>query len=534
LDSSIGRRQPRAVWPRRDLLLRGVAGLALALSLAYLFAPGLAGIAARWQQPEYSHGYLIPVVALFIIWQRRHKVAVLMGEGSWAGVALVAGGLALLIAGKIAMSDIPQGLAFLLTLGGLGLAALGARAMRYLWAPLAFLLFALPLPEPAYIKLSTHLQLISSEWGAGLLRLLGISVFLDGNIIDLGVYKMQVAEACSGLRYLFPLASFGFLCAWLYRAPWWARATVLLSTVLITVVLNSVRIALTGVIIEHGSVALAEGFMHLFEGWVIFVVALALLAGEMWLLARLWGADRRADHLLDFDRLGGKALPQPVDRRPAPWPTPPLLACLALLLAAVPVQAQVQERSERPPERPGLVTFPLRLDDWQARIQPIDPETVAALDADDYFLADYHAPGAAAPVNLWIVYYDSQMQGNWIHSPRECLPGAGWEFVELASVPAPLGASGSPPFHLNRAVIGYGTERMLMYYWYEQRGRQITNETMTRFHILADSFTIGRSDGALVRLLTPILPGEAMAAAGRRVDDLLRLVYPHLEPHVGR
>jgi exosortase D (VPLPA-CTERM-specific) len=531
LGSSIQGR-PLGAFGSQNLLAWG-AGLVLAVLLAYLFAPGLAGIAARWQQPEYSHGYLIPVVALFVVWQRRHKVAALMAGGTWAGVALVAAGLALLIGGKIAMSDIPQGLAFLLTLGGLGLAAFGARAMRYLWAPLAFLLFALPLPEPAYIRLSTHLQLVSSEWGAGLLRLLGISVFLDGNIIDLGVYKMQVAEACSGLRYLFPLASFGFLCAWLYRAPLWARATVLASTVLITVVINSVRIALTGVIIQYGSVALAEGFMHLFEGWVIFLVALALLAGVMWLLARLRGADGRADHLLDFDRLAGPAMPPPVESRRAPWTSPPLVACLALLLVAVPLQAQVQDRSERPPQRPGLVTFPLLLDDWQARIVPIDPETVAALDADDYFLADYHAPGAAAPVNLWIVYYDSQTQGNWIHSPRECLPGAGWEFVEIASIPAPLANPGNPPFHLNRAVIGYGTERMLMYYWYEQRGRQITNETMTRFHMLADSFTIGRSDGALVRLLTPILPGEAMSAADRRVTDLLRLAYPRLEPHVG-
>lgn len=518
---------------RRDLVLRVVVLLAVVAGVIYLFAPGLTRLGIRWQEPEYSHAPLIPLITLFLIWERRHRLRATRSEGAWLGVALLGVGLLLLLGGKIAMSDIPQALAFVLVLGGLGLAALGARAMLYLWVPLAFLLFALPMPAPAYVRLSIQLQLISSELGAGLLELLGISVFLDGNVIDLGVYQLQVAEACSGLRYLFPLASFGFLCAWLFRGPLWARGVLLLSVVPITVLMNSVRIALTGVLVEHGSIELAEGFLHLFEGWVIFVVAVALLFGEVWLLGRIAGNRAPRAALLDFDRLAGGRSPEAPTGATAPWrPGAAFAACLGLLVAAVPLQHGLKDRTEIIPERPGLVTFPLRFGDWEAQPRAIDRETLKALNADDYFLADFSAPGVTAPVNFWVAYYGSQGD-RWPHSPKACLPGAGWEFVSLTETPAPSIGDGGPEFVLNRAVIANGDERILMYFWYDERGRQFTDGTWARYYLLVDSLTMRRSDGALVRLMTRIGPGEPVAAAEARLTDLFRRTYPHLEPHVG-
>jgi exosortase D (VPLPA-CTERM-specific) len=517
----------------RNLLIWGATLLALASCIAYLFAPRLAGLAIRWQEPEYSHGYLIPLITLFIIWQRRRRLLVTRWEGIWLGVPLVAFGLAAMLGGKIALSDLPQALAFLLVLAGLGLAALGTSAMRYLWAPLAFLLFALPVPAPFYIKLSTALQLLSSKLGAGLLQWLGISVFLDGNVIDLGVYQLQVAEACSGLRYLFPLVSFGVLCAWLYRAPLWARIVLVLSSLPITVAINSTRIALTGLLIEYGSIELAEGFVHLFEGWAIFLVALALLFGEMWLLARFWTSRGRLMDLLDFDRVSGSPAPPNASReRTATRPAAPLIACLGLLMAAVPAPSILADRAEVIPERPGLVTFPLRLGEWRGYPAALDQETLTALAADDYLLADFTSPDAAAPVNFWVAYYGSQGH-RWTHSPKECLPGAGWEFVSLTEIAAPFADPGSAGFALNRALIANGEERMLMYYWYDERGHQFADATWARFYILLDSLRMRRSDGALVRLMTPILPRESVQAADVRLTELFRAGYPHLDRHVG-
>ena len=129
------------------------------------------------------------------------------------------------------------------------LAAIGVSGTRLLVAPLAYLVFMVPLPNFLMFNLSQQLQLISSKIGVVVVRAFDISVYLEGNVIDLGVYKLQVVEACSGLNYLFPLMSFGFLLACLYRGAFWQRALLFLSTVPITILMNSFRIGVIGVLV---------------------------------------------------------------------------------------------------------------------------------------------------------------------------------------------------------------------------------------------------------------------------------------------
>src|SRR6185312_17264866 len=130
------------------------------------------------------------------------------------------------------------------------------------------------------------LQLISSQLGVLFIRAFQIPVFLEGNVIDLGVYKLQVVDACSGLRYLYPLLSLGFLAAYLFQAPIWQRVVVFLSTIPITIVMNSLRIGIVGILVNHFGPQDADGFLHMFEGWIIFIACAAVLVAEMALLAR--------------------------------------------------------------------------------------------------------------------------------------------------------------------------------------------------------------------------------------------------------
>ncbi len=162
----------------------------------------------------------------------------------------------------------------------------------------------LPLPNFMYWKLSTSLQFISSRLGVDFIQLLGIPVYLEGNIIDLGVYKLQVAEACSGLNYLFPLMSFGFLFAVLYRGPVWHKVLLFLSTIPITVLMNSFRIGVIGVLVNQYGIEQAEGFLHFFEGWVIFVACLAILYLEAVLLQWTRRKPESAANILDLETRG--------------------------------------------------------------------------------------------------------------------------------------------------------------------------------------------------------------------------------------
>ena len=247
----------------------GLAWVTLGVLLAALgliFLDGLAFMVREWSREEYSHGYLIPVIALAMVWRDRRALSNLAWQGSYSGLGVTLAGLGLFLLGELSTLYVLIQYAFLLTLAGVCLSIFGLRAMRYLWVPLAYLFFMIPLPNFLYSNLSQQLQLISSALGVAVIRLFDISVFLEGNVIDLGVYQLQVVEACSGLRYLFPLMSFGFLCAYLFKAPIWQRVLVFASSVPLTVLMNSLRVGIIGVLVEYFGIEQAEGFLHYFEG----------------------------------------------------------------------------------------------------------------------------------------------------------------------------------------------------------------------------------------------------------------------------
>ena len=232
---------------------------------------------------EYSHGYMIPLIAAFLIWQRSDILRARIFNGSWIGLLLVLAGVAFIFVGSLTTIAVVGQYGFLFALIGLVYSYLGWKALKPILVPFLFLVFMIPFPGFFLNNLSAKLQLISSELGVAVIRAFDISVYLEGNVIDLGNYKLQVVEACSGLNYLFPLMSLAFMMAYFFKAPLWQRAVVFLSSIPITVLMNSFRIGVIGVLVEHWGIEQAEGFLHLFEGWIIFMACMLLLLLEMWL-----------------------------------------------------------------------------------------------------------------------------------------------------------------------------------------------------------------------------------------------------------
>jgi len=277
---------PQSAPQRSGDLLVVLAIIAVtAVALAVLFRDGLANMYTMWNEPEYDHAPMIPFVALYLVWLRAREIGSATLSDAWLGIGLLLASFAILFLGdRSALFALTQN-AFVLSLWALVYAAGGARAIRLMWVPLLYLFFMVPLPDFITQKLTANLQLLSSEIGVAVIRAAGISVFLSGNVIDLGDFKLQVAEACSGMRYLFPLLSFGFLCAVLFRGRWWQRAILLLSTVPITILMNSFRIGVIGILVDRFGIEQAEGFLHDFEGWVIFMACVLVLFTEVWIFA---------------------------------------------------------------------------------------------------------------------------------------------------------------------------------------------------------------------------------------------------------
>jgi len=511
------------------LTLTGWAALALAgLCLALIFRDGLQYLFQLWgAKDEYSYAYFIPLIAGFLVWQRRDLLEREPFTGSWAGVAITASGLALFALGELAALYIVVQYALLLTLFGVVLAHTGWRPMRHLWAPLVLLIFMIPLPDFLYIQLSQKLQLISSQLGVWLVRLFGISVYLEGNVIDLGNFQLQVVEACSGLRYLFPLMTLGFVTALFFRAPLWQRILLVLSTIPLTLLMNSFRIGVIGVLVDRYGPAQAQGFLHDFEGWLIFMACFVLLFLQMWLMGRLSG--KRT-----FQSIFALELPPRASaaRAPRPMNTPAWMAVGLLAAATVPALL-LPQRVEIVPRRADFRTFPLQLAGWSGHRQYLGAEYIDALKFTDYLLADY-AGANRPPVNLYVSYYESQRKGESAHSPKVCLPGGGWLIEEFGQRTIPGLADAGPPFVVNRAVMLQGNERQLVYYWFQQRGRIITGEYQVKWFLFWDALTRNRSDGAMVRLITPIPLGMIEAQADANLEEFVRAVVQQLPPYIPR
>ncbi len=512
-------------WP---VALIGVVLVAL-IALGITFSSSLAYMAEQWQREEYSHGYLIPLIALFLLWRERRALMETTWRGAWVGVALVVVGLALMLLGELSAIFVIVQYAFLITLTGLVIALVGGAGMKYMWVPLLYLVFMIPLPAFLYNSLSSQLQLISSQLGVAVIRAFGLSVYLEGNVIDLGVYKLQVVEACSGLRYLFPLMSFGFLCAYLFRGKWWQRVLVFLTSIPLTVLMNSFRIGVIGVLVNRWGIEQAEGFLHAFEGWIIFMACVALLFLEIIILMKLSGDKRTLSEAFNVDSGDPISDPSTVSSKS---PSTPLIAGVALIALAAIGSQYLSDRPADSPERLAFADMPQSFNDWSARTKPVEQQYLDVLKMKDWFSADFARSRDARPVDLWVAYYDNQRKGASAHSPRSCLPGGGWRIDELTNraIDNVPGLNGD--LVVNRMEISYGEQKMVVYYWFKQRDRQLTNEYVVKWYLFWDALTRNRTDGALIRFSKNVSGGDSVEDADKEIQDLIRTTYSDIAARV--
>lgn len=486
----------------------------------------LHGLVREWLANEdFSHGLLIVPVCLVVGWQKRAELRRAAFRTDWRAVPLLAAAVGISIVGELGAELFTVRLSLLLLVIGSIWLLFGAEVVRILRFPLALLFLMLPLPGFVYRNLTFSLQLLASALSVLSLQALGLSAYREGNVIDLGFTTLQVVEACNGLRFILPLLTMGVLFAYFGQRSLWKKLALVAATVPIAILANVIRIAGTGLLAMKWGPGAAEGFFHSFSGWLVFMVCCALFALFSAVLRFLPG---RAPERPQPEATS----PQEAGRRSVSLAAAGVAAAVALITpVAVNYLGHVPAvRLARP-----LGEFTLVLDGRQGQKETMDPKLWERVGGQDYILINYWKPGES-PINFYVAYYEHQRKGgDFIHTPRLCLPGAGW-FIEsnhTRVLPGDgEGRGGLSPLRLNELVVSKDGKAQLTYFWYQGRGRNFTNEFQAKFYMVWDGLWRRRTDGALVRLMMPLGSRATEGEARDALDRFARAVSQELQRYL--
>lgn len=519
---------------RSTIAVLAVLGGAILL----LYFPVLAKLGQDWWTDEnYSHGLLVPVIIAFIVWREWGRLTSLPNERrpiAGAGMILIA--LALLAAGMLGAELFIARVSFLFMIAGVLIYSFGRHFLNFFAVPIVLLALSIPIPQIIFNKIAFPLQILASRIAVWGIRIFDVPTLRKGNVIEILPFgstqtiALEVVEACSGIRSLMTLVTLALILAYFTRTSEGRgvggfigndlvrAALLMLLAVPIAVVTNAARVSGTGIIAyKYGKVAV-DGPWHDISGWLVFVVAIGALIAANQLLKR-W--------LTPFVPRGEEVgkLRRPLSDGQARhlWPLIVLLLVSGVALHWLGLRPEVQVA------RAPLAHVYADLGEWRQRGNEIkfDPQIESVLRTSDYTMREYVAPSGRV-ANIYIGYYASQKSGATYHSPLNCLPGAGWvmEDPQVVDISLPDGRS----FKANRYLIRNGIYNEVMIYWYQGRGRTESSEYRDKLNTIWDSITRGRTDGALIRVMTSVGNDEAAGVeaasqlAARVAESLPRFV----------
>lgn len=511
------------------LLLPG-ALVAAALGASYFSV--LQGLVLQWIEDElvrgdfsrgdFSHGVIIAPIAFFLGLQKRDRLRLVRVRSDWRALPLIALAPVLCVLGELGAEIFTVRISLILFIIGATWLLYGPEVLKVLRFPLAFLFLMVPIPGLIYRSVTFPLQLLSSRLSVDALHLAGISAFREGNVIDLGPLTLQIAEACSGLRFIFPLLTMGFLFAYTGKKPLWKKSLLVAAAIPIALLANVFRIAGTGLASLSWSPEAAQGFFHLFSGWVAFMLCFSFFLLLNLLLLRLPGRSSRAPQ--------GLASPS---RSVAKGSVSMFASVTAIALAlATPVLGSTFGSASPNPLRKSLAAYPAELDGWMGERTAMDPEIWKLVGGQDYAMLEYRKRGLN-PIHFYVAYYEHQRKaGGFAHSPRFCMPGAGWFIEENRERSLRPRSNTGSQLKFNELVTEKNGEKQLVYFWYQGRGRNFTSEYAAKFYMVWDGLLRRRTDGALVRLMSPLEPGQRLDRTREAMDAFALAAFQALEAHL--
>ncbi len=486
----------------------------------------------EWAREDNSHCYLIPFVVLYLLWEKRSALRSFASVPSWKGAVPLLFGLGLFWVGEFGGEFFTLYISLWLVVVGLIWLHNGSRKLREMGFALFMMLTMFPFPNFINTKILVNLRIISSDLGVKMLHLCGMSVYREGNIIELPFTNLQVVDACSGLRFVVSLGILSLLMAYLFGGSLWKKAILFLSSLPLAIFTNSIRIAVTGILWSFWGARVAEGFFHGFSGWLIFMVTIPVLLLEMWVLGKIGGKTESATQPVVKEK---SIISPSVEQMPETPPfsrstiLQPVFVTALVLLAATFALSRGVEFREKIPLKKSFNEFPLTVGEWAGKRQSMEQLFIDSLHFSDYIMVSYRNP-KGPEIDFYVAYYETQRKGETTHSPETCFPGSGWSFKQAGL--AIIDGGDGRMMKVNRTLVEKSGSRQLMYFWFPQRGRILTSLPQVKIYSFWDALTRQRTDGALVRMITPVYKSERIEDAEKRLQGFAREIAPALEEFI--
>ena len=482
--------------------------------LFWVYSPLWGHFFRVWHLGDNSYCYIVPLIFVYLCWEKRKEFPFRKISFRFSGILILIFSLLLAYLGLFSAIDFFLYLSLWGCILALAILFYGKRvwSLRF---PFLILLFMVPLPPFIRRMLTFKLQLFTSYLAAHMMSLVGLDVLREGNIIHIGNLSLQVAEACSGLRYFMPLVLLALLISYYGLSSWWTWGVMLLAVIPVAVFSNVLRVFITGLLVSRGFTWLLQDPYHSFLGWLTFVFALGMFLSILIIL-------RKVEKTKSSVRSASPDQNVSSLKKYSFWPA--VIFAVILVIGGIGFRL-VPKLSVQGPSRP-LAYFPLKIGSWYGEPRRLSPRILKSLWADDYFYGLYRREGFRGVIFLFIPYYTYQTTWHTIHTPHSCLLGGGW-------APLKTGIWEIQTFPEGKIPVRYfwlikENKYLLATYFFLERGRVLVSPWKHKMYLFVDALLKRRTDGALVRIELLCPSGLDFEKAEREMKEFIRFLWPYL------
>lgn len=496
-----------------------IAFLSFSAAWILIYFDSFPALIRRWMNEDYSYCWLVVPLALYIAWQRRDLLPKIKSPSIKSGYLALIFSIFFYLLGKSSAVDALVFASMWLSLFTVFLLVYGWKSLEAMFFP--FIVLAFSIPPPPFINrlLTFKLRLISSDLSVRIMQFVNIPVYREGNVIDLGIIKLQVVDACSGLRYVFPTILLGLLMGYWFNSRTWQRITILLATIPTAIATNALRIAFVGFLARSVSVETAQNFFHEASGIIVYLISIIILVGLSFFL-NLFSSSKTNKIRRYVNRVSGVKKHGTVH------------VIIAAIFLALVYFAYMQFFAGRVvPVRTSFDSFPMTFNEYVGKREFFSDEIIKSLGADDYLYGVFSDKKTGRDILVLVSWYNYQEPQKAAHNPVSCLlGGGGWALS--STIDLPPDPQNGRDFKVRRMFLEKPGYRLLAMYWFQQRGRILTNEYLNKGYLALDSIQEHRTDGGLVRVELLLNKNESIEDGQKILDRFVSSFAARLHPYL--